>query len=163
MLRISKLADYASMIMDYLARYPEQLYSAADIAKQIKLNPPTVSKTLKILLEAGLVTSTRGAVGGYKLAKPATHISVASIVEAVDGRPSITECCAVTNGCTQHHFCTVQDNWKLINRFVTSVLANLTLADMAQPLDSKKLMSTTNTMTHLYPKIKIIQATLDAE
>ena len=74
MLRISKLADYGTVVMVYLAKRPEQLCNARDIALQTHLTVPTVSKLLKRLTAARLLISARGVAGGYRLQRPATEI-----------------------------------------------------------------------------------------
>ena len=133
MLRISKLADYATLIMSYLALHSNQIFSAVAIAKQIHLAVPTVSKILKILAEAKLVISQRGAAGGYKIARSAEDITVAELVSAIEGYPSLTECCS-SSACALDSLCAIKDNWKMINKVMMSALASLTLQDMLQPL-----------------------------
>ncbi len=139
MLRISKLADYATVIMNYLAARPEELASANEIAQRINLGTPTVSKVLKILCEASLVTSARGVEGGYRLARPAQSITLAEVVTAVDGIPALTECAQGAHSCIQEGVCAVKHNWRAINRFILETLQNLTLADMAQPLSFRAI------------------------
>ena len=80
MLRISKLTDYGTLIMAHLAGQPERLHSAADLADTLGLGLPTVSKVLKALGRHDLVTSLRGARGGYALARPARGITVAEML-----------------------------------------------------------------------------------
>ena len=75
MLRISKLADYATVILARLAAEPERRFTAAQIALETHLAGPTVSKLLKQLHRQGLVLSTRGATGGYLLARPPAEVS----------------------------------------------------------------------------------------
>ena len=81
MLRISKLTDYGTMVLACLAARPGQRLTAAAVAEQTRLGVPTVSKLLKSLQRAGLVTSSRGAHGGYQLARPAARISAAEIID----------------------------------------------------------------------------------
>lgn len=133
MLRISKLADYATGIMNHLAHYPEHVFSATEIAHQVHITVPTVSKILKLLLEAGLVVSSRGAEGGYRIARSAQEISIAQIITAIEGAPALTEC-SQHNLCTHDAICTMKGNWQTINRFILNALQSLTLADMAKPL-----------------------------
>jgi FeS assembly SUF system regulator len=139
MLRISKLTDYATVIMSYLAFTPKTVASAAQIAQEVHLNPPTVSKILKILSEAGLVISFRGAGGGYQLARPITDISVAQVVTAIEGKLAMTECCISANSCALDSLCAIKDNWKIINKIILTALADLTLQDMLQPLAAHAL------------------------
>jgi FeS assembly SUF system regulator len=90
MLRISRLTDYATVILASLAG--GSLASATDVADRTRIGLPTVSKLLKELQHAGLVTSVRGAHGGYQLARPAAAINAAEIIDAVEGPLALTEC-----------------------------------------------------------------------
>lgn len=134
MLRISKLTDYAFIILSCMAFDKEQITSAAWIAHKTHLSLPTVSKLLKILAEKGMVLSFRGQDGGYKLAKNSTEITVAEIVSAIEGGLAMTECCASENACALDSLCTIKENWRIVNEMIFSVLAGLTLHDMIRPL-----------------------------
>jgi FeS assembly SUF system regulator len=134
MLRISKLTDYATVILSYLALEPNQAMSAAQIAKAVHLSLPTASKILKILGESQMVTSFRGANGGYQLARPAAEITIAEVVAAIEGNPAITECCSETSLCALDSLCAIKDNWKIVNNVIMRALADLTLADMMRPM-----------------------------
>ena len=94
MLRISKLTDYATVILGVMASGPAALFSAAEIAERTRIAPPTVSKLLKELQRAGLVTSAHGPSGGYQLAREPAAISAAAIINAVDGPVAVTEMAA---------------------------------------------------------------------
>jgi FeS assembly SUF system regulator len=139
MLRISKLTDYATVIMSYLAQTPQQVVSAAQIATGIHLRVPTVSKILKILAEAELVTSTRGTGGGYRVARSSSEITVAQVVTAIEGSLAMTECCRGENLCVLDSLCAIKENWKVINNIILTALAGLTLQDMMQPLAGHSL------------------------
>lgn len=139
MLRISKLTDYAIIIMSFLALAPEKIASAAEIASQIHLSVPTVSKLLKIVCEAGLVTSFRGTGGGYQLSRPVQAITLADIVSAIEGNVAMTECCMSENLCVLDSLCALKENWKMINKMILKTLASLTLADMMRPLTEHRL------------------------
>lgn len=142
MLRISKLTDYASVILQYLSLQPQRLLSANKIAQEIHIATPTVRKVLKILLKTRLVVSEQGVVGGYKLAKDPHEITVAQVISAIEGNPALTECAKGAHLCAQDGMCAIQHNWQRINLFVMGTLANITLADMSKPLD---LPTTRNT------------------
>jgi FeS assembly SUF system regulator len=137
-LRISKLTDYATVIMSYLALDPEQLASARHIAKALHLGVPTVSKILKILCEAELLVSHRGTDGGYKLARPLHTITIADIVTAVEGALAMTECCSVKSSCALDSLCGIKDNWQIINKIILKALSGLTLADINKPISQHK-------------------------
>lgn len=140
MVRISKLTDYATVILSYLARRPGVVASATQLAIDAHLSAPTVSKILKILGEAGLVTSFRGTGGGYQLGRPADDITLADVVSAIEGNPAMTECCIAENLCALDSVCAIKENWKVINKIILTALAGLTLKDMMQPLTGHSLM-----------------------
>jgi Rrf2 family protein len=85
MLRISRLTDYSTVLLAALAGDPERVQTAAALAESTHIAAPTVCKLLKQLQRAGLVLSTRGLHGGYQLARPATQISAAAILDALEG------------------------------------------------------------------------------
>lgn len=130
MLRVSKLTDYATVLLGQLALQPALLRPATELAEATRLEPPTVSKVLKLLGGAGLVQSQRGVAGGYRLARPASEISVAQIVEAIDGPIGMTECSAQAGQCSHEPHCAARTSWLRISRAIERVLADMTLADM---------------------------------
>ena len=140
MLRISKLADYAMLIMSFMAKTPNAaVLSANALAEELHLTPPTASKVLKMLAEANLVASVRGSEGGYHLARPAANISVADVVMAIEGKVSMTECCAMEGLCNIEALCTMKENWLKINSMIYSMLSKFSIIDMAKPLSSTRL------------------------
>ncbi|MBI3899607.1 MAG: SUF system Fe-S cluster assembly regulator [Gammaproteobacteria bacterium] len=133
MLRLSKLTDYGTVVMTYLARESARLHAASEIATEIQIAAPTVSKILKRLAREGLVVSHRGAKGGYSLARPAREISVVEIIDALEGRVGLTECGTSEGLCSQESSCSIRTNWQSINLAVRHALAGVTLAEMAEP------------------------------
>lgn len=134
MLRMSKLSDYSTVIMARIAREPQRFYRSADVAAEVGIALPTVSKLLKILAREHLLVSQRGAKGGYALARPAGDISLAQIIDAVEGPLGLTECSAMAGLCAQEEACAVRGNWQRINRVIREALEGVTLADFAQPV-----------------------------
>ncbi|MFB9068450.1 SUF system Fe-S cluster assembly regulator [Pseudofulvimonas gallinarii] len=130
MLRVSKLTDYATILLAEMARKPDALRAATELAEATRLELPTVSKVLKLLGSAALVQSQRGVAGGYRLARPAQEISVAQIVEAIDGPIGMTRCSASAGECSHESHCTARVSWQHISRAIERVLADMTLADM---------------------------------
>ncbi len=130
MFRIGKLTDYATVVMTLLAERANGLCSASELATLARLETPTVSKLLKALAQAGLVSSTRGVRGGYRLALPASDISVADIVSAMEGPIGFTECATHAGQCDHESHCGVRGNWRYISRVVESSLRGVSLADM---------------------------------
>ncbi|RUR12418.1 SUF system Fe-S cluster assembly regulator [Legionella sp. km772] len=133
MLRISKLADYGTVVMVYLAKHPQELCNARDIALQTHLSVPTVSKILKRLTGAGLLTSVRGVTGGYRLQRPAAEISVSQIIYALEEHRGITECSLEANDCSLQGVCAIQGNWRLISRAIETALDSVSLEALAKP------------------------------
>ena len=136
MLRISKLTDYAMLIMSQLAKQPHVVLSASLLAEALHLSTPTVSKVLKMLGDAGLVASVRGSEGGYLLAKPAETVTVADVVVAIEGALAMTECCEQESGCCLAAHCGLKENWNKINKMVYNLLSQYSIMDMSQPLSA---------------------------
>lgn len=141
MLRITKLADYGTVIMNCFAKEPHQLMSASKIAQKVHIALPTVSKILKMLVTADLIISVRGSVGGYRLSRSPSEITVAQVITALDGRPALTECNSTGLRCSQEAICAIRDNWRLINGVVLAALQSLTLADMTKSLAQHPLIT----------------------
>ncbi|WP_025917548.1 SUF system Fe-S cluster assembly regulator [Herminiimonas sp. CN] len=134
MLRMSKMADYGTVILTTMVHQPERIQSAAGIAAVIRVPVPTVSKILKILTREGLVTSLRGAKGGYLLSRPPTEITISHIINAMDGPIGMTECSITPGLCSQESGCPVRANWQRVNRVVLDALDQVTLDQMIQPV-----------------------------
>jgi FeS assembly SUF system regulator len=132
MLRVSKLTDYATVVMTCLAA-GDGVMSAQALAERARLELPTVSKLLKQLAQAGLVASTRGINGGYRLARSAERITIADVVTAMEGPIGMTECSAHAGMCDHEPHCGVRVNWQRINHAIAGALASVTLADMLHP------------------------------
>jgi len=138
MLRITKLTDYATVVMTVMASRADALHSAAELAELAHLEAPTVAKLLKPLAAAGLVEGFRGARGGYRLARPPQDISLADVVEAMEGPIGMTECSTATGQCGLEHQCGVRANWRRINDVVAEALQQVSLAQMLAPPPSGK-------------------------
>ncbi len=133
MLRVSRLTDYATVVMTCIAAHPDDVLSTAQIADEARLELPTVSKLLKSLGHAGLVESFRGVNGGYRLARPAAEITLAQIVEALEGPIGMTECSLAEGQCERESQCGVRANWQHVNSVVDSALRAVSLSDMLKP------------------------------
>lgn len=130
MLRISKLTDYGTVLLAHLAANPAGVCSAADVAAATGVALPTVSKLLKSLAKSGLVTSTRGANGGYELSRSPAAISAADIIDALEGPVSITECSSTDSLCEHEGVCSVGGAWQRINVAIRRALDDITLSDL---------------------------------
>jgi FeS assembly SUF system regulator len=134
MIILSKLADYGVIVATHLALAPQRQENATTIAAATRLPPATVAKLLKALAHAGVVTATRGAAGGYRLARPAAAISVAEVVAAIDGDIGLTQCSVHVDECTHANYCPTRPHWAAINRAVGQGLAAVSLDEMISPL-----------------------------
>lgn len=140
MLRLSKLTDYAVVVLIRLADgerallragADEAVQTSPGIAAATGVPEPTVAKVLKALASANLVLSQRGAHGGYRLARPITAISVADVIAAVDGPIALTACVeGASGGCDVHSKCAMKGRWDPVNDAIRTALGGITLAGM---------------------------------
>jgi FeS assembly SUF system regulator len=136
MLRISKLTDYAILMMVEMARDGEML-SAHVLAERIHVEIPTASKVLKLLAGSGLLLSYRGANGGYRVRHAAADISVAEVIAAIEGPIAMTECSVEEGLCSQEDQCELRSNWQRISQAVAQALRDVSLAEMSAPIGRK--------------------------
>ena len=133
-MRLSSMADYAVVTMTAAARHcGGARVSAARLAEETGLPAPTVQKLVSRLTAAGLLRSARGAGGGLKLARPAAAITLADIVEAVEGPIALTAC--VEQGrhdCTLESACMVRPHWPLVNEAMRGALAGVPLTRLVE-------------------------------
>jgi FeS assembly SUF system regulator len=134
MMRLSRLADFAVVLMTHVAQHPEKVHRASEAAVATQLPAPTVAKVLARLGREGLLTSIRGMKGGYRLARPATDISVGAIVNAIDGAVALTQCIrSGPRGCEIEDVCPSRVGLHRINVAVHKALDDVSLADIATP------------------------------
>jgi FeS assembly SUF system regulator len=131
MLRISRLTDYATVLLATLACEPDRLHTASSLAQRCRLGTATVSKILKQLQRSGLVQSSRGAHGGYRLAKPAQDISAAAILDALEGPLALTDCSVGSGLCDIESACRVGRSWQRVNLAIRRSLYDVSLAQLA--------------------------------
>jgi FeS assembly SUF system regulator len=142
MIRVTKLADYGVLLMSWFARAetrharlkttdPMPAVSATDIARHTGLPGPTVSKLLRQLAKGGVLESTRGVHGGYRLARASREISVAEVLEAIEGPIALTECLEEGPDCSIEAICPTRANWERINSALRTALLDIRLDEMA--------------------------------
>ncbi|MEQ1549550.1 MAG: Rrf2 family transcriptional regulator [Chakrabartia sp.] len=144
-MRLSSLADYAVVMMAAAARHcghggldpttgkMRVRTNAAQLAEETGIPLPTVQKLISKLSHAGLLRSVRGAGGGFKLARPAAAVSLADIIEAIEGPIAMTSCVDTgKHDCGMEGTCRVQTHWPLVNTAVRGALANITLTSLTQ-------------------------------
>lgn len=130
MLRVTKLTDYATLVMTVLAAAPDAVLSAAELAERAGIELPTAAKVLKPLAQAGLVEGFRGANGGYRLARDPHEVSLADIVEAMEGPLAMTECSIHEGQCGIEDSCGVRGNWQRVNTVIAQALREVSLHAM---------------------------------
>lgn len=135
MLRLSKMTDYAVVVMGRLASRPDARQSAVEIARATGIPAATVSQVLKTLGAFNLVAGARGPRGGYVLARRPSAISVAEIVTALDGPVAITACVeGADDPCSVSSMCLLKGSWDAVNTAIEAALTSVTLEDMLAPL-----------------------------
>ncbi len=130
MLRISKMTDYGTLVLSELNHDNEAPTSANQIAVRTGVGAATVSKLLKSLTRAELVRSRRGSAGGYSLARSASDISAAQIIDAIEGPVAITECSSASQSCDLLSVCGVGSAWQKINGAIRTALDSISLDDL---------------------------------
>jgi FeS assembly SUF system regulator len=131
-MRLSNLADYAVVILAAAARKPDGRVNASLLAEETGVPLPTAQKLVGRLAAAGLVVSSRGTGGGFRLARHATELSLADIVEAVEGPIAMTACVeAGTHDCCVEHSCRVKPHWDAVNDAMRGALAGVSLEVLA--------------------------------
>lgn len=135
MFRLNRLTDYAVVVMAQMSQPGAKLRTAPQIAQDTGVPLPTVAKLLNCLTREQLVTSSRGASGGYRLTRTAEEITVAEIIQAMNGPIALTACVDGNSGCCEvESFCPIRGNWDKVNHAIRHALGSVTLADMAQPM-----------------------------
>ena len=134
MLRLSKKSDYALMAMKHLALHADGASaSAREIAEAYDIPLELMAKVLQRLARSGLVLSLQGTRGGYRLARPTAQISVADIIQAIDGPLTVTACSTEAENCGQYAKCSVRDpRWTITDRII-SALSDCTLQEISSP------------------------------
>ncbi len=139
-MRLSSMADYAVVTMTAAARHCGRhgaggaRVSAQQLADETGLPVPTVQKLVSKLSAAGLLKSARGLGGGLKLARPAAAISLADIVEAVEGPIAMAPCSVHgRHDCTLEADCTVRPHWPQVDAALRGALAGVPLTQLARP------------------------------
>ena len=142
MMRINKLTDYSIIIMTEIAAMGStKVHTAKEIAKRTNIPLPTVTRLLKKLSSDKLLTSQRGSQGGYALAESSTTISIASIIESIEGPIALTECSTNECDCSYESKCSVEVPWQKINKTVKSALEEIKLNEMIHSNHGNELLT----------------------
>lgn len=131
MIRLSKLSDYAVVVLSQLARERGSVLSASELAETTGIPEPTVAKVLKVLARGGIIVSTRGANGGYMMERSPEHISVRELIEALEGPVAVTSCVEDNNtACGISHICQMKGKWSRVNQAIIATLDTMNLTDL---------------------------------
>lgn len=131
MMRLSKLMDYGVVLLNEFSQPNIGKLSASALAQMTDLSEPTVSKILKLLSKADIITSIRGANGGYVLNKEAQDISLAELIVAIDGPIALTACVDTSpSECAIQHKCNMRGRWDGVNDAIFQALNNIKLSEM---------------------------------
>jgi len=153
MFRLNKLTDYGIVLMTYVASNPHpSLHTAREIAGGTQMHAATVGKIVRELVDHGLLVSHRGVKGGYSLARPPDTISVADIIDALEGPIGFTECYSTPGCCELEPSCTVRSNSQVISRALRKTLEEIRLTDLIKPLR----------LTHVAGNRQVVSITLSS-
>lgn len=151
MFHVTKMADYAVVLLCEFALSDTQRMSARDVAARCGLGEPTVMKILKLLTRADLLESVRGANGGYCMARSKENISLHDVITAVEGAPSVTDCQQQDykkyshniprEQCEYQQYCPARFGWEAVNQHMNNYLKSVTIKDFmaACPKEYKRL------------------------
>jgi Rrf2 family protein len=138
MLRLSKKADYALLAVSHLAAHADRNASTRELAEGYDIPTELLAKVLQKLVRARLLISIQGIRGGYALARPANTISVADVIQAVDGPLTVTACSEADHSCDQYSKCNIRDPlWRIKDRII-STLTSTSVAELAADLSSAR-------------------------
>jgi Rrf2 family protein len=150
MLRLSKKSDYALIAMKHLATRSDATSSSARaISESYDIPLELLAKVLQRLVRAKLLVSVQGTRGGYRLARQAAMISVADVIQAVDGPVTVTACSTDDHNCDQYSKCSVRDPlWKIKNR-ILDALNTVSVAEMAAEPDAPPPVPATHSVSRM--------------
>ncbi|MBK9169898.1 MAG: Rrf2 family transcriptional regulator [Bryobacterales bacterium] len=133
MLKLTKKADYGLIALRHLAAHaPTGSASAKEIADSYRIPLPLLAKILQKLTKTGLLQSIPGTNGGYRLARPAHHISTLEVVRAIDGPIILTSCFTAHGECDQSDHCTVREPLRKVHEGIVDLLGKITISDLSR-------------------------------
>ena len=134
MLRLNRMTDYAILVLGVLHSRRNNLLSSGQVAEAAQLSQATAAKVIKALVAAGLVQTQRGIRGGCQLSRPVSLISIAEVVEAIEGPIALTACVdGAEEPCSVQKGCFMGGNWNRVNSALREALLSVSLADLFNP------------------------------
>ncbi|MDC0535474.1 SUF system Fe-S cluster assembly regulator [Francisellaceae bacterium] len=141
MLRISKLADYAVNVVVHFTEYPKQIFSATEISARTSLQLPTVRKVMKLLAKEEILKATRGLNGGYAFNGNIDKLSLANVIEAVDGPIAILDCIDSKEYSCNAPNCNLKPKWKVVNIAIRETLNNILIKNLVTKTNNEIYVS----------------------
>tara|TARA_Y100000589_G_C27079425_1_gene598950 strand:- start:457 stop:930 length:474 start_codon:yes stop_codon:yes gene_type:complete len=134
MIKLNRMTDYGVMIIVQVCKGMDRITTAPNLSSTTGLPLPTVSKILKKLAKKGLITSHRGVNGGYSQRRPLSQISVAEMIEALDGPVVLTACVeGAEHSCNVESLCPVRGGWDRVNTAIRNALEEISLEELCMP------------------------------
>ena len=135
MIKLSKLSDYAIVVLSRLATEQGELQTASSLSEGTGIPEPTVAKVLKLLSRSGIIQSIRGVKGGYLFNRSPSEITITELIEALEGPVAITSCAdeELENNCAMSGLCPIHGRWVPVNKAIKSALDQVFLADLLIP------------------------------
>ena len=130
MIRMAKLTDYGFVVLRHFVANAREGHTAKRVAEDTRIPLPTVSKLLKVLAQRGFLASQRGVNGGYRIAMDPRTVSLADVIDALEGPIAITDCSA--GGCSHERKCPTRKPWMIINRTIREALEDVPLSRLAE-------------------------------
>lgn len=144
MIRLSKLSDYAIVVLSQLARESGRLVSASGLSDSTGIPEPTVSKVLKLLAKSDIIVSTRGAAGGYMMERSPEEITVRELIVALEGPIAVTSCVDESDTqCGIGHMCPMKGRWQKVNRAIMNTLDDMSLTELLLEPSRKEALTPT--------------------
>jgi len=135
MLRLNRMTDYAILVLGVLHSRQDSLLSSGQVAEAAQLTQATAAKVIKALVAADLVQTQRGIRGGCQLSRPVSRISVAEVIEAIEGPIALTACVdGAEEPCSVQQGCFMGGNWNHVNTALREALLSVNLADLFDPV-----------------------------
>ncbi len=130
MLRITKESEYALLLLSVLSGQPDKPQNATELARQTGIALPMTGKVLKQLVKQNILSSTRGAYGGYALKRVALSVSIFEVIKAMEGAPELVNCIGDDKSCVLAQNCRISPFLHQLNDDIQAILEKKTLADM---------------------------------
>ena len=139
MMKLSTKGRYgARLMLDLALHYGKGSLLLKDVAKRQEISEKYLGHLILPLKAAGLINATRGAHGGYTLAKPPQNITLEEVIRAVEGNLAVVECVSTPRICHRVDFCVTRDIWSLMSEKITEILDSTTLQDMVNRQGEKQ-------------------------